>query len=84
MEFEQITQKMNELYKRKNSDYGNSFYKTLDEFGIVAALVRMEDKMNRLKNLYKNPSGAQVDESFNDTLMDLANYAVMTLKWNES
>lgn len=85
MEFEQITQKMNELYKRKNSDYGNSFYKTLDEFGIVAALVRMEDKMNRLKNLYNNPNiETQVDESINDTLMDLANYAVMTLKWNES
>ena len=40
---------MTELYERKNKDYGNSFDKTLNEFGIVAGLIRLNDKMNRVK-----------------------------------
>ena len=42
--FKQITDKMHETYKAKNADYGNSFDKSMDEFGITAAVVRMSDK----------------------------------------
>jgi hypothetical protein len=80
MEFIEITHKMNQLYERKNKDYGNSFEKTLDEFGPVAGIVRLNDKMNRIKSIYKAQS-TQVNESMEDTLLDLANYAVMTLQW---
>lgn len=79
--FNEITVKMAETYKAKNHDYGNSFSKSIDEFGLVAAVVRLNDKMERLKSLAKMGSDEikVKDESIKDTLLDLANYAVMTL-----
>lgn len=65
------------LYERKNHDYGDSFGKGFAEYGMTMPCIRLEDKLNRLKSLLK--SDAQVDESIDDTLMDLANYAIMTL-----
>mgnify|MGYP002512706372 FL=1 len=77
---EAILNEIRQLYNRKNADYGNSFDKTLDEFGIVASATRISDKFNRFKSLIKNP--AQVsDEKIEDTLIDLASYAMMTIKW---
>ena len=71
---------LHELYVRKNIDYGNSFDKSLDEHGLIAAIVRMEDKFNRIKKL--NKSDALVnDESIIDTLLDLGNYAIMSAMW---
>lgn len=83
MTFEQVTKEMNELYLRKNADYGNSFEKTMDTFGIIAPVIRLNDKVNRLTNIVK--SGDQkVNESIEDTLLDLANYSVMTLAYLKS
>ena len=66
------------LYECKNHDYGDSFGKGFTEYGMTMPCIRLEDKLNRLKSLLK--SDAQVkDESIDDTLMDLANYAIMTL-----
>ena len=79
LEFTNLTQEMAQTYEAKNADYGNSFDKSLDEFGLVASLVRMTDKLNRAKQL--SHKEARVDESMRDTLMDLANYAVMTVRW---
>lgn len=77
---EEILNEMLELYEAKNHDYGNSFDQSLDEFGLIASVVRLNDKMNRIKALMK--ANQQVnDESLEDTLMDLANYAVMTLAY---
>jgi isopropylmalate/homocitrate/citramalate synthase len=77
---ESILNEIRQLYSRKNADYGNSFDKTLDEFGLVASATRMSDKFNRFKSLIQNP--AQVpDEKIEDTLIDLASYAMMTIKW---
>lgn len=79
--FSEITQKMAAVYAAKNHDYGNAFSKSFDEFGVISAAVRMNDKMERIKSLAKmNPEEIQVkSESMQDTLLDLANYAVMTL-----
>lgn len=69
-------------YIRKNSDYGDSFSESMDEYGLTSALIRMGDKMSRLKSLSKHTGSAQVlDESLQDTLLDLANYAIMTAIW---
>lgn len=77
---ESILNEIRQLHNRKNADYGDSFDKTLDEFGLVASATRMSDKFNRFKSLIKNP--AQVsDEKIEDTLIDLASYAIMTIKW---
>ena len=75
-----ILNEIRQLHNCKNADYGDSFDKTLDEFGLVASATRMSDKFNRFKSLIKNP--AQVsDEKIEDTLIDLASYAIMTIKW---
>lgn len=74
----QICKSLSELYARKNADYGDSFGKSFKEYGLTMACIRLEDKLNRIKALSKQE--AQVsDESITDTLMDLANYSIMTL-----
>ena len=66
----------------KNHDYGNSFEESLDQFGIIASLVRMQDKMLRLQSLTDESKTQQVgSESLLDTLEDLSNYAAMTACW---
>lgn len=78
--FTEITSNMAKTYAAKNHDYGNSFEQSLDKFGLVASVVRLGDKMNRIESLTKK--GAQVkDESIKDTLLDMANYAIMTVMW---
>lgn len=67
------------LYERKNHDYGGSFHKSYLEYGLVMALIRLEDKLNRLKSLVKNGEAKVTEESVRDTLMDLANYSIMTI-----
>lgn len=113
-----ICEQLNDIYRRKNSDYGNSFGETFEKLGIISAVTRITDKVNRIQSLasagYKKQnvcikdilefmktlpetcnkqeivdkickivasnSAQQVkDESIEDTLMDLANYAIMTL-----
>lgn len=67
---------------KKNSDYGNSFEESLDKHGIVASVVRMGDKMNRLEALTDDSRTQQVgSESLLDTLEDLSNYSAMTACW---
>ena len=73
-----ICKALNEMYRRKNADYGDSFGKSYQEYGMTMACIRLEDKLNRLKSLCKKEAQVQ-DESLEDTLMDLANYAIMTL-----
>ena len=82
MTFEQLANQLIDTQKRKNADYGNSFDQTLDEFGLVASATRMSDKFNRFKSLMRCGSTARVeDEKIEDTLMDLAAYAIMTVEW---
>lgn len=73
-----ICAELNGLYARKNADYGDSFGKSYTEYGLTMACIRLEDKLNRLKSL-RNKAAQVTDESIVDTLMDLANYSIMTL-----
>ena len=73
-----ICNELTELYSAKNADYGNSFKISYDHFGILAGLVRMSDKYHRLINL-ANREACVADESIRDTLIDLANYCIMTV-----
>ena len=75
-----ICSKMFNTYKSKNHDYGNSVKDTYEKFGIDSFLVRMYDKINRLYTLTRKDIKAEVsDEKIEDTLLDLANYAILTL-----
>ena len=67
---------LNNTYKAKNSDYGDSFSSLREEFP-EAILIRLTDKLNRLKTLMKGAEQKVNDESIEDTLLDLANYAIM-------
>lgn len=70
------------VFCRKNHDYGNSFEKSLDTFGLVAGVVRMNDKFERLVSLNDPSKDAQIaSESLVDTLEDLSNYAAMAACW---
>lgn len=42
--FKQIANGLTELYERKNADYGDSFSKTFEEFGMMSVAVRLYDK----------------------------------------
>lgn len=73
-----ITTELFELYQEKNRRYGNSFSKQYYEFGLICSAIRLTDKIERLKSLAKNPQDCG-DEPVEDTLKDIANYAIMTL-----
>lgn len=76
----EISAYLSNLYETKNKDYGDSFAKSFDEYGMTMSCIRLEDKLNRLKALtVKNQSQQVKDESIEDTLMDLANYTLMDL-----
>lgn len=79
----EVLQTLHETYIQKNRAYGDSFNVSCDEFGITAAMVRMSDKWNRLKTLTTNNDIPIGDESVNDTLLDLANYCILTHMWLE-
>lgn len=75
-----LCRKLMEIYERKNHDYGDSFLETFREEGFAMSRIRLTDKLSRFKALTKDGARAQVlDESIRDTLMDLANYAIMTV-----
>ncbi len=69
---------LNEVYKHKNHDYGDSFGETYEKLGIISAVTRITDKVNRLQSLCTKEQKVK-DESIKDTLRDLANYSIMTL-----
>lgn len=77
---EELCKELHETYVKKNHDYGDSFSRTYQEEGMAMVRIRLGDKFSRLKTLTKNPGGQQVkDESIRDTLIDLANYAIMAV-----
>ena len=77
--FEKVTAEMLETYKKKNADYGNSFSETIQEFGYIPAVARINDKVKRMKNIVKGQKMNIESESLRDALLDTANYCVLTI-----
>ena len=75
----QICEELNSLYAKKNHDYGDSFHISFEEEGMAMPRIRIGDKFNRFKTLSRNNKQEINDESLRDTLIDLANYAIMTV-----
>lgn len=66
------------LYKQKNVAYGDSFRKSLEKYGIVSAIIRLGDKLQRAESLLIDKNRNEIkDESVIDTLTDLAMYSMM-------
>lgn len=60
---------------RKQRDYGSSNIAAFGEYGVM---VRVWDKVSRLRNLLQNVKDP-ANESVEDTWLDLANYAIIGL-----
>ena len=79
-EFDKIVKVMAEIYRAKNSDYGDAFHKGVEEIGPVYAASKLHDKNSRIQTLLKKPENIKVkSESIEDTLLDQANYSIMTI-----
>lgn len=73
--FREVQDQAYELFKKKNSDYGNSF----EEFGTIGILVRMNDKIKRAINISDKNITLVDNESLRDTLIDLHNYSALAV-----
>jgi hypothetical protein len=84
-EFLKILDQMRELHIRKAADYGRGAdpfanVRASAEFGIpewVGVMVRANDKVHRIKSFIAN--GTLKNESVEDSLKDLAAYAIIAL-----
>lgn len=76
-----ILDEMADTFSKKNSDYGNAFEEILDDFGASYAVGRLKEKLKRLTQLVVSNKQEVKDESIEDTLLDMANYAVLTIMW---
>ena len=64
-----------ELFKRKNSDYGDAFA----SYGVIGVLVRMGDKILRAQSITNSSISLVNSETLRDTLIDLHNYSAMAI-----
>lgn len=77
--FKQLTGEMAALYARKNKDYGDSFTEMYKEWGAMYPMSRMQEKLRRATQILRSGEAQVTEEKVTDTLLDLANYALMTI-----
>ena len=70
---DKILNRIRNIILVKNEHYGSSFHQTIEEYGTITLLIRLTDKLNRLKTAYRH------HESLEDTLLDIAGYAILGL-----
>lgn len=83
MDFKKVAIEIAELVERKNRDYGNSFDKTMDEYGSTAYFLRIDDKLSRAKKLINSAAEPEVNESIEDTLRDIIGYTLLMINYNQ-
>ena len=76
--FRDITNGMYGTFKAKNHDYGSSFSELFAECGMTYAYGHMAEKLKRVKSLMSDEAKVN-GESMRDSLLDLANYAILTI-----
>ena len=82
----EVLTRLHDIYKQKNALYGDSTTSTFKKFGMLSYAVRLNDKLKRLHSLVLDKDGIEGtnDESMVDTLLDMANYAVLAVMDLES
>lgn len=75
----ELCEELNAVYKQKNQKYGDSYGKSVQKYGLIAALTRISDKFNRFEQIILEGSDGTNDESLIDTCLDAANYFIMTV-----
>ena len=80
--YENMSNELLELYKRKNADYGDSITNSLNLYKIAfpSYLLRIKEKIERCLVLQEHEAQVQ-DEKVLDTLKDIANYAIILAAW---
>lgn len=78
MAVDRLTDLLAETLKAKNADYGDSFGKLYAKYGDASTAIRLTDKLMRFETLIQNKQQVK-GESINDTLLDIAGYAILTL-----
>ena len=74
----ELLENLHTLYVTKNHDYGDSVHDTYMKYGITSFLVRLEDKLNRARTISRKEQLVK-DEKLMDTLLDMANYAILAV-----
>lgn len=81
--FKKYTDNLADILQAKNDAYGDSFTKSVDEDGLLVLKIRLGDKFNRVSSLIKRGELKENDESMEDTLLDMAGYSILGLKYLE-
>ena len=74
-QYQKVQEEAIELFKKKNTDYGDAFA----NYGPIGVIVRMGDKISRLNSVTNNGINMINTESIRDTLIDLHNYSAMAI-----
>lgn len=77
-EFERICNELIDLQKRKNADYGGSFSSNVKKYGMLASVIPLSNKINRIESLVMNSDSPHM-ESLRDSYIDTACYAIMSV-----
>lgn len=76
-----ICRDIHELYVAKNGDYGSAFSRLWAEVGFLAGYTKLADKFYRIQSLrQKDEMRGAVDETMEDTLLDLAGYCILCVQ----
>lgn len=82
---EALCNEARELMRRKNEDYAcaEDPFRNFRMFGRLGILVRMSDKLARLRTFTERGTLSVKDESVRDAIVDLINYAVLFGAYDE-
>jgi hypothetical protein len=73
------------LVKKKNEDYGGSYYKLRDKYGPTSFLIRLADKTGRLDELLSGKGKKPVSgETTEDTIKDVMGYCLLELQYRKN
>lgn len=78
-DLEEIFRELHIIMLRKHNDYGPYNIAHAPGGAMNGLIIRMHDKLERLQNLYYKKTDTPNYESIEDTLIDLANYAIIGL-----
>ena len=73
-----ICDKISETYEKKNHDYGDTFSVLFQKYGMIYPIIHLKEKLARIEQLSKEAEKVE-GESIKDSLLDLANYAILAL-----
>jgi hypothetical protein len=76
-----VLDRLQAIFLSKNALYGDSTTDTFNKFGAISYAIRLNDKLRRFQSLVAKQDGLDGadNESMIDTLLDMANYAILAV-----